>query len=64
MSMPIRTQVFVVEVSASIMPPLTEDEVHNAVARVAHEKERQRGMGYIDVQVREGFDIDDLEDPS
>ena len=51
----IRTQAFVVEVSASIMPPLTEDEVRSAVLKLAVEKESQYGMGALAVNVFEGF---------
>jgi hypothetical protein len=49
----IRTQRFTVEVSASIMQPLSEQEVHDAVARLAFEKERQHGMGELGVHVTE-----------
>ncbi len=52
----IRTQRFLVEVSASIMPPITEQELHEVVARLAHEKERQRGMGALGVHVQEVLD--------
>jgi hypothetical protein len=51
----IRTQVFVVEVSASVMPPLTEDEIRAVVTRLAVEKEAQHGMGALAVEVYEGF---------
>nr|WP_221374484.1 hypothetical protein [Actinoplanes polyasparticus] len=49
----IRTQRFTVEVSASIMPPLTEQEVHDVIARLAFEKESKRGMGALGVHVTE-----------
>lgn len=51
----IRTNAYVVEVSASVMPPLTEDEIRDAVYRAALAKERQYGMGYLDVIAYEGF---------
>lgn len=51
----IRTQAFVVEVSASVMPRLTEEEVCAAVRRLAYEKEREHGMGALDVVVYEAF---------
>ncbi|MGK5682420.1 hypothetical protein [Actinoplanes sp. URMC 104] len=41
----IRTQRFVVEVSASLMPPMTEQELYDVVARLAYQKEEKRGMG-------------------
>ena len=53
MSLPIRRQTFTVEVSASIMPSLTEEEVHDAILHLAHEKERQHGMGALGVHVTE-----------
>lgn len=49
----LRTQRFTVAVSATIMPPLTEQEVHDAVAQLALEKERTRGMGALGVHVTE-----------
>lgn len=53
MSLPIRTQVFVVEVSASVMPPLHADEVEDVVRRLAFGKERSAGMGALSVDARE-----------
>lgn len=53
MSLPIRMQRFVVEVSASIMPPMTEKELHDAVATLAFQKERRHGMGALGVHVTE-----------
>lgn len=53
--MDVRTQAFVVEVSASIMPSLTEDEIRAAVLRLAVEKESQHGMGALAVHVYEAF---------
>lgn len=53
--MTIRTQVFVVEVSASVMPSLTAAEVEDAVRRLAYAKERPHGMGSLDVCAYEGF---------
>ncbi len=58
MSMPIRTQTFTVVVSASIMPRMTEDELHRAVARLAVEKESTCGMGALQVSVHELVDSD------
>jgi hypothetical protein len=59
----IRTQTFTVTVSASIMPPMTEQELHDAVSRLAFEKESKRGMGALGVHVREttlsGIDYDE-----
>ena len=49
----IRTQRFVVEVSASVMPPLSEEDVRAAVVHAAFEKERLHGMGHLQVQVWE-----------
>lgn len=49
----IRTQRFLVEVSASIMPLMTERELHDAVASLAFAKERQHGMGALGVHVSE-----------
>jgi hypothetical protein len=54
----IRTQRFVVEVSASVMPPMTERELHDAVAHFAFAKERGHGMGTLGVSVTEVFDAD------
>lgn len=56
MSMPIHTQTFVVTVSASIMPPMTEEELHAVVARLAFEKESKHGMGALSVNVHEQLD--------
>lgn len=53
--MTIRTQVFVVEVSASVMPSLTAAEVEDAVRRLAFAKERSHGMGAPEVCAYEGF---------
>ena len=53
MSLPIHTQTFVVTVSASIMPPMTEEELHDVVVRLAVQKESKHGMGAIGVHVRE-----------
>ena len=53
MTLPIETQTFVVTVSASLMPHMTEHELHNEVLRLAVDKERQRGMGFLEVEVRE-----------
>lgn len=53
MTLPIRSQVFVVEVAASIMPPMTEAELTDVVTRLAVEKERRCGMGALGVSVRE-----------
>ncbi|MFI5938061.1 hypothetical protein [Actinoplanes sp. NPDC051494] len=49
----IRTQTFSVSVSATVMPPLTEQEVRDAVADVAYRKEREHGMGALSVSVAE-----------
>lgn len=62
MSLPIKTQTFLVEVSASVMPPMTADELHNAVSRLAYEKESRRGMGFLDVQVRAVHVYDEEEE--
>lgn len=56
MSLPVRTQRFVVTVAASIMPRMTEEELSEAVVRLAYEKESQHGMGALSVQVRELHD--------
>lgn len=56
MSVPIHTQTFVVTVSASIMPPMTEEELHAVVARLAFEKESRHGMGALSVNVYEQLD--------
>ncbi len=58
MSLPITTQTFVVQVSASIMPPMTEQELHDAVARLAFEKESKHGMGALGVHVHEVNTLD------
>lgn len=58
MALPIRTQRFVVEVSASIMPQMTEQELHDAVLTLAFEKESTRGMGALGVHVREALPYD------
>lgn len=59
----IRTHAYVVEVSASIMPPLTEDEIRDAVLAAAIAKERQEGMGYLDVVAYEAFNERTREQP-
>lgn len=56
MSLPIRTQTSVVTVSASIMPRMTEEELHEAVARLAYEKESKHGMGALSVSIYEQLD--------
>ncbi len=61
MSLPIRTQRFVVTVSASIMPRMEPNEVEAVVTRLAFEKERERGMGALGVSVRELLDDDSWE---
>jgi hypothetical protein len=61
MSLPIRTQRFVVTVSASIMPRMDASEVEAVVTRLAFEKERERGMGALGVSVRELLDDDSWE---
>lgn len=62
MSMPIRTQTFQVTVSASIMPPMTEVELHDVVLRLAFEKESRRGMGALGVDVQELSNTEQWED--
>lgn len=51
----ISTHAYVVEVSASVMPPLTEAEVQEAVLKAAVVKERQHGMGHLSVVAYEAF---------
>lgn len=61
MSMPITTQTFVITVSASIMPEMTEEELHDAVAKLAYRKESTRGMGFLQIRVDE-LDADEAAD--
>lgn len=49
----VRAQTFVVEVVASVMPPLGEADVHDAVLLKGFEKEREHGMGALAVTVHE-----------
>lgn len=61
MSLPIRTQRFVVTISASIMPRMTEEELSEVVSRLAYEKESRHGMGALGVHVHELLDDDPWE---
>jgi len=49
MTSPIRVQVFLVRVAASVMPPLSAAEVEEAVRHLAFTRERPHGMGALDV---------------
>lgn len=45
----VETRAYVVEVTASVMPALTETEVRDAVLEAAYKKERRHGMGELSV---------------
>lgn len=46
-------QQFLVQVSAPLLPPLTEEEVHDEIAALVYRKERPHGMGGLGVLVTE-----------
>jgi len=48
-------QTFEIDIAASVCPPLTEQEVQDAIARVMFEKERTQGMGSMKIEVKQTF---------
>lgn len=48
-------QTFTIDVAASICPPLTTEEVHDAILRAMFEKERHHGMGSMIIEVEQTF---------
>lgn len=54
-------QTFVIDVAASICPPLTEQEVQDAIARVMFEKESRLGMGSMMIEVEQTFGTTPLQ---
>lgn len=48
-------QTFEIDIAASVCPPLTTQEVQDAIVRLMFEKERAQGMGGVNVEVKQMF---------
>jgi hypothetical protein len=48
-------QTFEIDIAASVCPPLTEQEIQDAIVRAVLEKERSHGMGAIRIEVKQTF---------
>lgn len=48
-------QTFVVDIAASICPPLTKQEVQDAILHAMFQKERTQGMGSMKIEVEQTF---------
>jgi hypothetical protein len=48
-------QTFEIDIAASVCPPLTEQEVQDAIVRAVLEKELSYGMGAVRIEVKQTF---------